>query len=178
MQKTPYDPLSRSWTTPQTVALVALRFAIGWHLFYEGAAKLANPYWTSAGYLEAARGFASSWFEWLAVDPGRLALVDRLNEWGLIMLGLALMLGFLTRTATVLAIVLLFLYYLAAPAWVGFEYAFPQEGAYVIINKNVIEILALFVTLAFPTGRLVGIDRLIWWARNRKPGAAPRERYA
>jgi thiosulfate dehydrogenase (quinone) large subunit len=78
----------------------------------------------------------------------------------------------------VLAIVLLFLYYLAAPAWVGFEYAFPQEGAYVIINKNVIEILALFVTLAFPTGRLVGIDRLIWWARNRKPGAAPRERYA
>jgi thiosulfate dehydrogenase [quinone] large subunit len=61
---------------------------------------------------------------------------------------------------------------------VGFDYAFPQEGAYVIINKNIIEILALFVTLAFPTGRLVGLDRLLWWARNPAPAAAPAERYA
>jgi thiosulfate dehydrogenase [quinone] large subunit len=178
MPKTPYDPLSRPWTWWQTTALVLLRFAIGWHLFYEGVSKLQNPYWTSAGYLDAARGFASEWFEWLALDPGRLALVDGLNKWGLVLIGLALMLGILTRTATVLAIVLLALYYLAAPAWVGFDYAFPQEGAYVIINKNIIEILALFVTLAFPTGRLVGLDRLLWWARNPAPTAAPAERYA
>lgn len=178
MPRTPYDPLSRPWTGLQTLALVALRFAIGWHLLYEGVSKLANPYWTSAGYLDASRGFASEWFEWLALDPGRLALVDALNQWGLVALGLALMFGLLTRTATVLAIVLVVLYYAAAPAWVGFEYAFPQEGAYVIVNKNLIEILALFVTLAFPTGRLVGIDRLIWWARRPAPEAAPRERYA
>jgi thiosulfate dehydrogenase [quinone] large subunit len=178
MSKTPYDPLHRPWTRFQMWALVALRFAIGWHLFYEGASKFANPYWTSAGYLEASRGFASDWFLWLASDPGRLALVDALNKWGLLLLGLALMLGLLTRTATVLAIVLLALYYIAMPPWVGFEYALPQEGAYVIVNKNLIEILALFVTLAFPTGRLVGLDRLIWWTRNPAPATAPAERFA
>ncbi|MCL7965938.1 MAG: hypothetical protein M8857_02420, partial [marine benthic group bacterium] len=74
-----------------------------------------------------------------------------------------------TRTATVLAIVLLALYYIAAPPWVGFEYSFPQEGAYVIVNKNLVELFALFVTLMFPTGRLIGLDRLIWWYRNPAP---------
>ena len=47
------------------------------------------------------------------------------------------------------AIVLLALYYIAAPPWVGFEYSIPQEGAYVIVNKNLVELFALCVTLLF-----------------------------
>ena len=35
----------------QLTSLVALRMLIGWHLLYEGIAKILNPYWTSAGYL-------------------------------------------------------------------------------------------------------------------------------
>ena len=169
MAKYPYDPLSHPYGFFQVTALVALRFAIGWHFFYEGLSKITNPYWTSAGYLDASQGFAADWFEWLVTDPGRLALVDALNQWGLLILGLLLMLGLFTRTATVFAIVLLALYYVAAPPWVGFEYSFPQEGAYVIVNKNLVELFALFVTLMFPTGRLIGLDRLIWWSRNTAP---------
>ena len=169
MSKVPYTPLFNPYTKMQTLALVALRFVIGWHFFYEGLSKIQNPYWTSAGYLSASQGFASGWFEWLVSDPGRLALVDGLNQWGLLIIGLLLMLGLFTRTATVCAIVLLAMYYLAAPPWVGLEYAFPQEGAYVVVNKNLVELFALFVTLMFPTGRLVGLDRLIWWWRNPEP---------
>ena len=89
------------------------------------------------------------------------------------------MLGLFTRTATILAIVLLALYYIAAPPWVGFEYSIPQEGAYVIVNKNLVELFALFVTLLFPTGRLIGLDRLIWWMRNPEPPASvAAEKYA
>ena len=172
MSKVPYDPLSSSYTKLQVVALVALRFAIGWHFFYEGLTKITNPYWTSAGYLSASQGFASEWFEWLVSDPSRLAMVDGLNKWGLLILGLLLMLGLFTRTATIFAIVLLALYYIAAPPWVGFEYSIPQEGAYVIVNKNLVELFALFVTLLFPTGRLIGLDRLIWWMRNPEPPAS------
>ncbi len=128
MSKVPYDPLSSSYTKLQAVALVALRFAIGWHFFYEGLTKFMNPYWTSAGYLSASQGFASEWFEWLVADPGRLAIVDGLNKWGLVIIGLLLMLGLLTRTATILAIVLLALYYFATPPWVGLEYAFPRRA--------------------------------------------------
>jgi thiosulfate dehydrogenase [quinone] large subunit len=151
----------------QVTALVALRFAIGWHFFYEGMSKAVNAYWTSAGYLDQSRGFLSEWFVDLASSPSTLALVDFLNVWGLILVGLGLMLGGLTRTVTFFGIVMLALYYLATPPWPGFIYSIPAEGAYLIINKTLIELCALFVTLFFPTGHIVGLDRLVRLARAR-----------
>lgn len=151
----------------QVTALVALRFAIGWHFFYEGVSKAANAYWTSAGYLDQSQGFLSEWFMDMASNPGTLALVDFLNVWGLILVGLGLMLGGLTRTATFFGIVMLALYYLATPPWPGFVYSIPAEGAYMIINKTLIELCALFVTLLFPTGHIIGLDRLLRLARKR-----------
>jgi len=151
----------------QTTALVALRFSIGWHFFYEGVAKLVNPHWTAAGYLEASQGFMADFFVDLASNPSTLATIDFLNEWGLILVGLGLMLGFLTRTATFFGIVMLVLYYLATPPWPGLIYSIPAEGAYLFINKTFIELCALFVTLLFPTGHIVGLDRLVRLARAR-----------
>ena len=155
----------------QVSALVALRFAIGWHFFYEGVSKAVNAYWTSAGYLDQSQGFLSEWFVDLASNPGTLAFVDFLNVWGLILVGLGLMLGGLTRTATFFGIVMLALYYLATPPWPGFVYSIPAEGAYMIINKTLIELCALFVTLFFPTGHIIGLDRLVRLARTR--GSVP-----
>ena len=45
----------------------------------------------------------------------------------------------------------------------------PSEGSYLIVNKVLIELVALVVLLAFTTGRVVGIDRLI--AKKRQSGA-------
>jgi thiosulfate dehydrogenase [quinone] large subunit len=145
----------------QLSALVALRFAIGWHFFYEGVSKAVNAYWTSAGYLDQSQGILSGWFVDLASNPGTLAVVDFLNVWGLILVGLGLMLGFLTRTAAFFGIIMLALYYLATPPWPGFVYSIPSEGAYMIINKTFIELCALFVTLLFSTGHIIGLDRLV-----------------
>ena len=62
---------------------------------------------------------------------------------------------------------MLALYYLATPPWPGFVYSIPAEGAYMIINKTLIELCALFVTLLFSTGHIIGLDRLVRLARNR-----------
>jgi thiosulfate dehydrogenase [quinone] large subunit len=159
----------------QLTALVALRFAIGWHFFYEGVSKAVNPYWTAAGFLEQSQGFLSEWFIDLASNPSMLAVVDVLNVWGLIFIGLGLMVGALTRTVAVCGILLLLLYYLATPPWPGFEYSIPAEGAYLIINKTLIEMCALVVTLLFSTGHIVGLDRLVRVART---GRTAEESYA
>jgi thiosulfate dehydrogenase [quinone] large subunit len=150
-------------------ALVALRFAIGWHFFYEGVSKLVNPYWTAAGYLDASQGFMSGFFVDLASNPSTLALVDFLNVWGLILIGLGLMLGGLTRTASFFGVIMLAMFYLATPPWPGLVYAIPSEGAYMIINKTFIELCALFVTLLFPTGHIIGLDRLVRLVRSGGP---------
>jgi thiosulfate dehydrogenase [quinone] large subunit len=149
----------------QLTALVALRMLIGWHFFYEGLAKLLNPYWTSAGYLSESKWWFSDLFISLAASPGALGVVDFLNTWGLIAIGVGLMLGLLTRGVTIAGIVLLVLYYIAAPPFVGYVYAMPSEGAYLVVNKVLIELAAMLVLLAFPTGTIVGLDRLIFWKR-------------
>jgi thiosulfate dehydrogenase [quinone] large subunit len=164
---------SPGYSRSKLTTLVALRMLIGWHFFYEGLSKVLNAYWTSAGYLSETKWWFSGLFVDLAANPGTLGVVDFLNKWGLIAIGLGLLLGCLTRAATIAGIVLLFLYYIAAPPFVGYTYAMPAEGAYLIVNKVLIELAALFVLLAFPTGQIIGLDRLIFW--KRIAGGEPRE---
>ena len=49
-------------TRIQTAALVTLRMVVGWHICYEGLAKLLDPYWSSAGYLASAQWWVRDLF--------------------------------------------------------------------------------------------------------------------
>ena len=146
--------------------LVTLRVVIGWHFLYEGVVKLANPNWSSAGYLMDSQGFLKGFFYWLASDPTMLSVVDFLNVWGLVLIGLGLILGSFTRIATIGGIILLAFYYLSHPPFLNLEYALPGEGAYLIINKTLIELIALWVLLLFPTGKQIGLDIFIFRRKN------------
>jgi len=157
----PHPDLWR-YTRVKLWVLVLLRVAIGWHFLYEGIAKLLNPYWTSAGFLIESKGIASGVFQWIASNPTALKAVDLLNTWGLIAIGLALMAGFLMRTAALSGMFLLVLYYVCNPPFFGFVYSAPSEGSYLIINKNVVEFFALWVLVLFPTSRIIGLDGLIF----------------
>jgi len=158
----------------QLTAMVSLRMLIGWHFMYEGLAKITNPYWTSAGYLQASQGWFSEQFISISANPGLLTAVDYLNQWGLLLIGLALLVGVFERPAAWAGIVLLALYYLAAPPLPGLEYAIPAEGSYLIVNKLLVELAALLVVVAFPTARRVGLQRL--WKKSElmaEAGEAP-----
>ena len=62
---------------------------------------------------------------------------------------------------TLSGIVLLAMYYLSHPPFVGLQYSLPMEGNYLVVNKVLIELVAMVVLLIYPTGRVIGIDRLI-----------------
>jgi len=151
-----------NYSNLQLTALVILRMMIGWHLLYEGISKLINPYWSSASYLMESKWIFSGLFQSIVANPTALKIVDLLNEWGLIAIGLGLIAGFLTQIATIAGIVLLLLYYIANPPFVGMTYSMPTEGSYLIINKTLIEAAALFVLALFPTGRKIGLDLFIF----------------
>jgi thiosulfate dehydrogenase [quinone] large subunit len=155
------------YTNFQATALVVLRIFIGWHFFYEGLSKLFNSYWTSAGYLAQSQGLFKGIFHNIAASPAMLTFVDHFNTWALILIGLGLMAGLLTRVSAIGAIVLLALYYVAVPPFVGLEYSMPMEGSYVIVNKVLIELAAVVVLLAFRAGEIFGLDP--WIARKRNP---------
>lgn len=155
-------------TKIQTAALVTLRLLVGWHLCYEGLAKLLDPYWTSAGYLGAAQWWFKDWFIQLAANPAAVTVIDAVNAWGLTIVGLLLMLGLLNRAAAIAGMVLLLLYFIAAPPLVGLRYPMPAEGSYVVVNKVLVELVALWVLSAFPVSRVFGLDALL---QRRRAGA-------
>ena len=154
--------MSQKLTTLQLWTLVILRVAIGWHLLYEGMVKLLNPNWSSIGYLMDSKGVFAGLFHAMASNPDVLQFVDFINVWGLILTGVALILGLFTRAAVFGGIALLSLYYLSHPALLNVSYAVPSEGSYMIVNKNLIEIITLIVLLLFPTWKEVGLDRFIF----------------
>jgi thiosulfate dehydrogenase [quinone] large subunit len=153
---------STNYTNTQLTALVILRMLIGWHFLYEGIVKLLNPYWTSAGFLLESKWIFADLFQSIATNQTALAVVDFLNNWGQIAIGLGLIAGCLTQVATIAGLVLLLLYYLCTPPFVGLTYTAPSEGSYLIVNKVLIESAALFVLTLYPTGRIIGLDRLIF----------------
>ncbi len=152
----------------QTTWLVLLRVAIGWHFLYEGLVKVFNPSWSPFGYLMDSKGWVAPLFYSMASNSGVLGVVDFLNQWGLVLIGLGLILGIFTRLATVAGMLLLLFYYLSHPPFPGLTYALPSEGSYFIVDKVFIEFLAMGVLLVFPTGKLIGIDRLLCGWNNKK----------
>ena len=131
----------------QLFALVAMRVLIGWHFLYEGIVKLANPDWSSAGYLLNARWILGDMFRAMAASEALVNAFDFLNIWGLILIGAALMLGVITRIAGITGAVLLSFYYLANPPFIGTDFGIPQEGHYLFFNKTFVEIIALLLLM-------------------------------
>lgn len=145
----------------QMIALTIMRVVIGWHFLYEGIAKLMKPNWSAAGFLLQAKGIFAGIFKWMAGTPDVLAVVNQMNIWGLIAVGLGLMLGCFTRLSSLAGILLILLYYVCNPLFVGYYYSIPMEGNYMIVNKNLVELTALFVIMVTNSGKYAGFDLFI-----------------
>jgi thiosulfate dehydrogenase [quinone] large subunit len=156
------------YTPLQMTMLVIMRFMIGWHLLYEGFSKLLIPNWSSFGFLQESKWILAGFSRWVLAHDNVLNVVDFLNTWGLIVIGLGLILGLFTRIAAISGAVLLFLYYLNNPPLIGLEYTVPSEGSYLIVSKTLIEAVALVVIAVFPTSSIFGLDMFIKKFRKSK----------
>ena len=139
--------------------LTVLRVLVGWHFLYEGIVKLINSNWTSAYYLMDSKWLFSGFFHWIVAHEPVLRIVDFMNIWGLIFIGLGLCVGLLTRIASLSGFFLLVLYYVANPPFV--QTSAPVEGHYFFITKNVIEAFVLIVFASLRKDSLWGLDRYI-----------------
>jgi len=147
-----------NFSRSQLASLVILRLFIGWHFLYEGVTKLFNPYWTAKSYLLTSEGVLQPFFVWLAEEP-MMGVVNMVNMLLLVGVGMALMLGVLTRVAVIAGIVLLLMFYLAHPPLQGMS-AGLGAGNFWIVNYNLIEIAALLLVYHFPTHKYFGLAAL------------------
>ena len=150
---------ANSYSGLQRFVMLLMRVAVGWHFLYEGYVKIASDGWSAAGYLHAATGPFAGMFEAMAGSAGMIKLIDFVMMYGLSVIGLCLIIGFFTRTAAVGAALLLLLFYLSNPPFVGVQFM-AGEGSYLIVNKNLVELTAALVLVAFPAGTFCGLDLL------------------
>lgn len=88
--------------------LTLLRIILGWYFLFEGISKILVSGWTSRNYLLGSTWIFSDFFYWLASSPTLVGIVDFLNIWGLILIGISLFVGLFVRWASLFAAILLF----------------------------------------------------------------------
>lgn len=134
--------------------LALLRVSMGFLFFYAGITKVLDPNWSAEGYIKGAQNF--SWFfNWL-LNPAILPVVNFLNEWGLTMLGVCLILGIGVRLSSVLGAVLMLMYYAVLP--------FPYQTAHsFLVDEHVVYAAALLFLASARAGRVWGLEN---WCSN------------
>ena len=142
-------------TNWQKTSIFLLRISLGWMFFYNGITKILNPQWTAEGYLKNAKTF-TGFYQWLTA-PDIIPVLNFLNEWGLTLLGIALILGIFIRLSSILGIFLMALYYFPI-------LDFPKAGSNaLIIDQHVIYALTLMLLASIRAGRIWGLE--VWCAR-------------
>ena len=133
------------------VSLLLLRVGIGVLFFLAGYANLTDPNWSAAGYIAGAKTFAN-FYAWL-LQPNVLPVVNFLNEWGLALVGAALILGAFVRFASFFGAVMMILYYL--PIYP------PARG---LIDEHIIYASVFLVFMSFGAGELLSLSA---WFQTR-----------
>jgi len=132
------------------MAVFLSRVGLGIMFFYAGITKVMNPNWSAAGYLNNAKTFPDL-FQWFA-SANNIGWVNFMNEWGLTLVGLALITGLLVRWASLGGILLMALYYFPIMQ-------FPYVGANSwLVDEHIIFITVFLTLIASNAGTFWGLD--------------------
>lgn len=94
---------------------------------------------------------------------------DLLMMAGLTFTGACLVLGLFTRFAAFCAVLMLAMFYFSVPPWPGvMDPGGPSEGNYLIVNKNLIEMIACLMIMFSGVGRWFGLDAFLGAIGDRR----------
>lgn len=136
-------------------SLFILRVSMGWLMFYAGVTKVLDPNWSAVGYLKNAKTF-TEFYDWF-LQPNILPIINFVNEWGLTLLGVSLILGIGVRLSSILGAGLMLLYYFPV---LQYPYILPHSY---IIDDHIIYALVLLYFAAVRAGRVWGLEN---WCSN------------
>ena len=132
----------RRMTNFQKFSYFLLRVGMGILFFWAGYTKLIDPTWSAVGYISGSKTFIG-FYNWL-LQPNVLPVINFLNEWGLTLIGVALVIGVFVRLASFFGIVLMALYYIPI---------FPP--AHGLVDTHIIYSAAFLVLIAFGAGEIL-----------------------
>jgi len=134
--------------------VLALRLMMGYAFLYSGVTKLlaAEPF-SATGYLTNAVPAASplaGLFHWMGTTPWFAEFLSVAVPWGEALIGLALIVGLLTRFAAFWGAFMMAMFYFSN--W---------DVAHGLINGDFAYMLVFLAVAAFGAGRILGLDALV-----------------
>jgi uncharacterized membrane protein YphA (DoxX/SURF4 family) len=105
----------------------------------------------------------------VAPNPFSVEGIDWMTRWGLTILGGCLLVGLFTRLSCLGAAGFLLMTYLLVPPFPWLPQPPLNEGNYLFVNKNVVEMLALLALATTRSGKWFGLDALIGAIFRRRP---------
>lgn len=131
---------------------VTLRILLGWFMFFAGIEKVLNPDWTASGFLMTAKTFPE-FYAWFAMSSNAW-WVDPMNAWGILLIGIALLLGVAVRPAAIAGAFLMILYYFP-------HVAFPSVPHGFIVEYHIIYASAFMLIAFLPAAKQFGLGNII-----------------
>lgn len=134
--------------------VLALRLMMGYAFLYSGWTKLtaAEPF-SANGYLTNAVPAASplaGTFAWMGSTPWVAEFLSVAVPWGELLIGLALLVGLLTRLAAFWGAFMMLMFYFSN--W---------DVGHGLINGDFAYMLVFLAVAAFGAGRILGLDALV-----------------
>jgi thiosulfate dehydrogenase [quinone] large subunit len=142
------------------VIILFLRVALGLNFFYLGFSVLFNPI---LGRTVSTRSFGNL-YAWLATPvtiAGQNGWIQPVAQWAFLIIGICLMLGLLTRMASIAGIVLALLSYLPTLSFAAFNVT-------QFINDEVIIVICLLIIIFSNAGNYLGLDTFIHFHAPKK----------
>lgn len=131
------------------VIILLLRVALGLDFFYLGFSALFNP---TLGVQIRARSFGNL-YSWLA-SPAQSGWMYPFAQWAFLIIGACLILGLLTRLASIAGIVLALFSYLPTISYAALSVS-------QFINNEVIVVICLLIIIISGAGSYLGLDNFI-----------------
>jgi uncharacterized membrane protein YphA (DoxX/SURF4 family) len=151
---------TKSVSKPVLWIFTIVRILVGWHFLYEGLSKIIAGNWSSAPFLAGSKWIFGPVFNAMAASPAITGIIDFLNIWGMILIGIALIVGVFIRFASASGALMLLLYFVAYPPIPGFTISVPVEGSYLWVNKTFIEFFVLLAYIFIPGESQYSLTRL------------------
>src|SRR3989344_3989704 len=135
------------------ISVFLSRIALGVLFFYAGITKVMNPSWSAAGYLNNAKTFPGL-YHWFA-SAGNIGWINFINEWGLTLIGVLLILGLWTKLASLGGMFLMGLYYLPI-----LQFPYVGDHSY-LVDEHIIYITVFLTLFASNAGIFWGLDSML-----------------
>jgi|GEM_PF-1056651 thiosulfate dehydrogenase [quinone] large subunit len=148
------------------VIIFLLRLALGLNFFYLGFSALFNP---ALGKEVRAHSFGDL-YVWLSASTagsmaaGQTSWLQPIAQWAFLIIGICLVLGLLTRLASIAGIILVLLSYLPTVSFAAFNTA-------QFISDEVIVVICLLIIIVSGAGSYLGLDNFIHFHGPKKKAA-------